>query len=92
MANEAVINFEKKSAQAPPNDGDDETSDGKTESSEDDDNEDDFAELINERRTAEGPTLFPGSSLLWNKNHGQSWSRDPEDFAWLIEIDLREGW
>jgi hypothetical protein len=39
-ANEAVINFDKKSSQAPPNDDDEETSDGETASSEDEDNED----------------------------------------------------
>ena len=56
-ANEAVINFEKKFAQAPTKDDDEETSDGEGESSEDEDNENDFAELLTSDERAVGDFL-----------------------------------
>jgi len=47
-ANQAVINFKNKSAQASSNDDDQETSDGEDESSEDEDNDHDLSEQSSE--------------------------------------------
>jgi hypothetical protein len=37
-------------------------------------------------------TSFPGSSLLWRKDAGWSWSRVKADFAWEIKNDIRVVW